>query len=147
MQVVRHLLPGPQITCNVVEIDDTGHLNPICEMNFLHGRKLPVTTLHPIKGNNDPGRYGAGIVNMTNRFADRNASGNDIVHYQYPPGKRRADEVSTFTMVFHLFAIETERVVIPALRQCNGDSTYQRNAFVGGAKQHVKRKLGSKYRF
>ena len=62
------ILPVPQITDDVVQVDDACTLNAIFMMHLLHGGKRSVATLHPVKRYDEPTGNGAGTEDITNGF-------------------------------------------------------------------------------
>ena len=64
--------------------------------------------------------------------------GHHVVHNQYPPLQRRADQNAAFAVVFGFFAVIGKRHIATPPGQFHHQRRAQRNALVGRAKNHVE---------
>ena len=126
---------------------NTHHRHGEIALDFLDRRQLALAALLTVQGDQHTGRLRALGLDDLHHFADRRASSNHVVNDQHPAFQRRAHQTAAFAMGLGFLAVEAPgQVQLMLLGQRHGRRCRQRDALVGGAKQHIEDNAALDYR-
>lgn len=127
------------MTNEVFELEDARHRNCKGVLDLLDRGTVALAAFLSVERENDPGGPGVRSAYDFHRLANCCACCDDIVDDEYSPFERCAHDVAALTVIFGFLAIESPRIITAmgiGERRC-GDGD-ERDAFVGGSKQHVE---------
>src|SRR5882672_1377262 len=122
----------------VIEARDGNDGNSVALLDFPDRRQISLTSLHPVDRNDHPRNDRVVPFDDIERLAHCGARGQYIIHDQHAARKRCTDKLAAFSVIFCLFAIESEGHIAAFAREGSRRARCKDDALVGGTEQHVE---------